>query len=129
MKALLLTPYIQPHLGLVMFRLPRNAHELMSQRMVLLPESAELANHQSGLINWQGVQDNEYSAYVLEFLDNPEVRAILAKKEKLKAYVGSIKHCQLSDGQYCHKELTVTAHLEGYIRLMLFAAFSMLLRY
>lgn len=31
-------------------------------------------------------------------------------------FVASIKHCQLSDGEYCHKELTITPHLDGFIR-------------
>lgn len=116
MKALLLTPYIQPHLGLAMFRLPRNAHEFMHQRMVLLPEPAELANKQSGMVDWQGAGDNALSPFVLDFLNNSEVRSKLAKQETLKTYVATIKHCQLSDGEYCHKELTLTAHLNGYLR-------------
>ena len=116
MQVLLLTPYKQSDLGLMMFRIPRNAAQVMTKRMVLMPEPIELQHKESGVVNWQGAISEEFPPLVVDFLKNKEVRSKLLTKKALMNFVASIKHCQLSDGEYCHKELTITPHLDGFIR-------------
>ena len=53
MQVLLLTPYKQSDLGLMMFRIPRNAAQVMTKRMVLMPEPIELQHKESGQIYLQ----------------------------------------------------------------------------
>ena len=54
MRALLLTPYIQNDLGLVMFRLPKIDRTLLDNRFLLIPAPAEFEREKFGLVDYQG---------------------------------------------------------------------------
>ncbi len=117
MRALLLTPYIQNDLGLLMFRLPKIDRTLLDNRFLLIPAPTEFAREKSGLVDYQGQGDNQQiSHHIAGFIANPEVRSKLVKPALLKEFVGGIKQCQLRDGEYCHHELTITEFAGGFIR-------------
>ncbi|AGN34149.1 hypothetical protein VPPG_00024 [Vibrio phage VD1] len=110
---LVLQPFLQPDLGLMMFKPGKTLlSELvkMSQgnRLIVMPLPEELVNVPSGKMNRPVVPDSSKSLVdderLLEFFLHEDVQKRLGS---FKHWLESIPHCQLSDGEYCDKNLTV----------------------
>lgn len=117
MQCLLLTPYVQREVGIAFVRMPKSGGEIFDRRVLVLPAPAELETQKSGLIDWGGnEQAQTLPPEVVAFLKMEKVRSRLVNPYVLKSYVSGIKQCQLRDGEYCHRELTVTEAFGGMIR-------------
>lgn len=117
MRCLLLTPYLQHDLNIAFFRMPKGDNSILKNRVLLCPPPAEFANRASGMVDWHGFNEEEkLPALVEEFLCMPSTREDLVKEKELAEFVSSIQQCQLSDGVYCHSELTLTKFENGFIR-------------
>lgn len=121
---LVLQPFLQPDLGLMMFKPGKTLlSELtkMSQgnRLVVMPLPAELVDVPSGKLNRLVFPDSSKplteDEFLLEFFTNPEVLKRLGGD--FYQWLERIPHCQLSDGEYCDKNLTFLDYSVGAIRL------------
>ncbi|WP_238770674.1 DUF968 domain-containing protein [Vibrio furnissii] len=122
---LVLQPFLQPDLGIVMFKPGKTLLSdlvKMSQgnRLVIMPLPEELVNVPSGRVNkpMPSSADKPDSGLLDEcligfFLDS-EVQKRLGN---FYGWLGRIPHCQLSDGEYCDKNLTILDYSKGAIRL------------
>ena len=117
---LVLQPFLQADLGLMMFKPGKTLlSELvkMSQgnRLIVMPLPEELVNVPSGKVNRPVIQDSSKllvdDKRLLEFFNHVEVQKRLGS---FKHWLERIPHCQLSDGEYCDKNLTV---LDGAVRV------------
>lgn len=117
---LVLQPFLQPDLGLMMFKPGKTLlSELvkMSQgnRLIVMPLPEELVNAPSGKVNRPVIPDSSKSLVddkrLLEFFNHDDVQKRLGS---FKHWLERIPHCQLSDGEYCDKNLTV---LDGAVRV------------
>lgn len=117
---LVLQPFLQADLGLMMFKPGKTLlSELvkMSQgnRLIVMPLPEELVNVPSGKVNRPMISDSSKSLVddkrLLEFFNHAEVQKRLGS---FKHWLERIPHCQLSDGDYCDKNLTV---LDGAVRV------------
>jgi len=121
---LILKPFLQPDLGLMMFKPGKTLlTELvkMSQgnRLVVMPLPEELINAPSGKVNCPVVPDGSCRSLVdderlLEFFLNDEVQKRLGSFSR---WLDRVPHCQLSDGEYCDKNLTTLEYEVGAARL------------
>lgn len=121
---LILKPFLQPDLGLMMFKPGKTLlTELvkMSQgnRLVVMPLPEELVNAPSGKVSCPVIPDGSTRSLVdderlLEFFLNEEVQKRLGN---FYHWLNRIPHCQLSDGEYCDKNLTFLDYAQGAARL------------
>ncbi|MGL6025676.1 MAG: DUF968 domain-containing protein [Vibrio sp.] len=117
---LVLQPFLQPDLGLMMFKPGKTLlGELvkMSQgnRLIVMPLPNELVNVPSGKMNHPVFPDSSTSLVddhrLSEFFQHDDVQKRLGA---FKHWLERIPHCQLSDGEYCDKNLTT---LNGAVRV------------
>ncbi|MCG3727313.1 DUF968 domain-containing protein [Vibrio cincinnatiensis] len=120
---LVLQPFLQADLGIVMFKPGKTLlSELvkMSQgnRLVVMPLPDELVNVPSGKLNKPLLSSGDKSLVkdhrLAEFFIHPEVQKRLGG---FHYWLERIPHCQLSDDGYCDKNLTTLNLDVGGIRL------------
>ncbi|KLV08651.1 DUF968 domain-containing protein [Photobacterium ganghwense] len=120
---LVLQPFLQPDLGLMMFKpgktlLSELAKMSQGNRLVVMPLPEELVNVPSGKLNSPVFPDNSKSLVederLLEFFTHPAVQNRLGN---FYHWLERIPHCQLSDSEYCDKNLTFLDYASGAIRL------------
>ncbi|MDO6707951.1 DUF968 domain-containing protein [Photobacterium sp. 1_MG-2023] len=114
-----------PHreLGLLMLKpgtklLESFVEELGSNRVVVMPLPESFVNVPSGKLN-QPIQATKSSSLVdddrlIAFFNHPEVRKRLGNG--FNFWMNQIQHCQLGDGTYCDKNLTITECAGGAVR-------------
>ncbi len=121
---LVLQPFLQPDLGLMMFKpgktlLSELAKMSQGNRLVVMPLPAELVDVPSGKLNRPVFPDSSKplteDECLLEFFTNPEVAKRLGGD--FHQWLERIPHCQLSDGEYCDKNLTFLDYAFGAVRL------------
>ncbi|RBM30505.1 DUF968 domain-containing protein [Vibrio tarriae] len=121
---LVLQPFLQPDLGIVMFKPGKTLlTELvkMSQgnRLVLMPLPDEMVTVPSGKLNKpilsssDNQEDHLLDGCLIDFFLDEEVQRRLGG---LKHWVELIPHCQLSDGEYCDKNLTTLSTDKGMVK-------------
>ncbi|BBM66337.1 hypothetical protein VA249_29830 [Vibrio alfacsensis] len=120
---LVLQPFLQADLGLMMFK-PGKALlgelALMSEgnRLVVMPLPKELVNVPSGKLKRPIFPESSTSLVeddrLVAFFKQPEVQKRLGN---FYHWLERIPHCQLSDGEYCDKNLTFLDCAVGAIRL------------
>ncbi|EMK6669896.1 DUF968 domain-containing protein [Vibrio fluvialis] len=117
---LVLQPFLQFDLGLMMFKpgktlLSELAKMSQGNRLIVMPLPEELVNVPSGRMNRPVIPDSSKSLVdderLLEFFLHEDVQKRLGS---FKHWLERIPHCQLSDGEYCDKNLTV---LDGTVRV------------
>ncbi|WP_019277115.1 DUF968 domain-containing protein [Vibrio coralliilyticus] len=110
---LVLQPFLQPDLGLMLFKpgktlLTELVNMSQGNRLVVMPLPEELVNVPSGKVNRPVIPDSSKSLVddkrLLEFFNNSEVRKRLGSFDH---WLERIPHCQLSDSEYCDKNLTI----------------------
>jgi hypothetical protein len=117
---LVLQPFLQHDLGLMMFKpgktlLGELAKMSQGNRLVVMPLPEELLNVPSGKLNRPVFPDSSKSLVgddrLLEFFRHPDVQRKLGSFEH---WLARVPHCQLSDGEFCDKNLTI---LDGAVRV------------
>ncbi|PNG64998.1 DUF968 domain-containing protein [Vibrio vulnificus] len=125
---LVLQPFLQPDLGIVMFKPGKTLlGDLvkMSQgnRLVIMPLPEELVNTPSGKVSNQSLslgdklssdENNLLDGCLIAFFLDVDVQSRLGNFYK---WLERIPHCQLFNGEYCDKNLTILDYSEGAIRL------------
>ncbi|NAW60106.1 MULTISPECIES: DUF968 domain-containing protein [unclassified Vibrio] len=121
---LVLQPFVQADLGLMMFKPGKSLlSELvkMSQgnRVLIMPLPDELVNVPSGKLDRPVVNCHPRSA-----LDSEELQSFFANSEvqrrlgnDFEFWLKRIPHCQLSDGDYCDSNLTICQKEQGALRI------------
>ena len=109
-----LQPFLQPDLGLMMFKpgkslLSEIIKESHGNRFLVMPLPAQLVGEPSGrltkVISHAAVETLIGDARLNAFFLRSEVQKRLG--DDFLSWVKRIPHCQLSDGEYCDKNLTV----------------------
>ncbi|MGV3000766.1 DUF968 domain-containing protein [Vibrio sp. E150_018] len=121
---LVLKPFIQHDLGLVMLKPGKSLLDELTRmsngnRLLISSLPKELVNVPSGKINVPVIPDSSTKSLVdderlLEFFLNAEVQKRLGS---FYHWLESIPHCQLSDGEFCDKNLTFLDCKHGAVRL------------
>ncbi|HAS6161638.1 TPA: DUF968 domain-containing protein [Vibrio vulnificus] len=120
---LVLQPFLQPELGLMMFKpgktlLSELAKMSQGNRLVVMPLPDELVNVPSGKLNSPVFPESSKTSVadgrLLEFFLHHEVQKRLGS---FTHWLERIPHCQLSDGEFCDKNLTCLAYEKGAVRL------------
>ncbi|EHZ2655979.1 DUF968 domain-containing protein [Vibrio vulnificus] len=120
---LVLQPFLQPDLGLMMFKpgktlLSELAKMSQGNRLVVMPLPDELVNVPSGKLNSPVFPESSKTSVVderlLEFFLHHAVQKRLGS---FTHWLERIPHCQLSDGEFCDKNLTCLAYEKGAVRL------------
>jgi hypothetical protein len=121
---LVLQPFLQADLGLMMFKpgktlLSELAKMSQGNRLVVMPLPAELVDVPSGKLHRPIFQERSKPLIederLLEFFTKPDVVKRLGGG--FYQWLERIPHCQLSDGEYCDKNLTMLDYSVGAIRL------------
>lgn len=121
---LVLKPFIQTDLGLVMLKpgkalLDEFIRMSNGNRVLISPLPKELVNVPSGKLNHTVIPDSSKKSLVdddrlLEFFLHADVQKRLGS---FYHWLESIPHCQLSDGEFCDKNLTFLDCKHGAVRL------------
>ncbi|MFV0576031.1 MAG: DUF968 domain-containing protein [Vibrio sp.] len=120
---LILKPFIQHDLGLIMLRpgkplLDELVRMSSGNRLLISPLPKELVDVPSGKVNFPEFPDSSKSLVdderLLEFFLTKEVSQRIGS---FYHWLERIPHCQLSDGEYCDKNLTFLDCKHGAVRL------------
>ncbi|WP_027697226.1 DUF968 domain-containing protein [Vibrio litoralis] len=121
---LVLKPFFQSDLGLVMFKPGKSLLDELTRmsagnRLLVAPLPKELVNTPSGKINYPVIPDSSSKSLVdderlLEFFLHAEVQKRLGS---FYHWLERVPHCQLSDGEFCDKNLTFLDCKHGAVRL------------
>lgn len=121
---LVLKPFLQPDLGLMMFKpgkslLDELARMSAGNRLLVAPLPKALVNIPSGKVNIPVIPDSSTKSLVgderlLEFFLHEAVQKQLGS---FYHWLEHIPHCQLSDGEFCDKNLTILDCKQGAVRL------------
>ncbi|WP_417536318.1 DUF968 domain-containing protein [Methylophaga sp.] len=121
---LVLKPFLQPDLGLMMFKPGKSLLDELTRmssgnRLLVAPLPKELVNTPSGKINSSVIPDSSTKSLVdderlLEFFLHADVQKRLGS---FYHWLERIPHCQLSDGEFCDKNLTFLDCKYGAVRL------------
>ncbi|WP_153448746.1 DUF968 domain-containing protein [Vibrio algicola] len=121
---LVLKPFLQPDLGLMMFKPGKSLlDELVrmssGNRLLVAPLPKELVNVPSGKLNHSAIPNSSKKSLVdderlLEFFLHADVQNRLGN---FYHWLERIPHCQLSDGEFCDKNLTFLDCKHGALRL------------
>ncbi|WP_321206130.1 DUF968 domain-containing protein [Limnobaculum sp. M2-1] len=114
---MLLTPYVQPDLGIVILKpgrelLPNFRH---TQRILISNEPEYLRPVNSGQLP-EVVQSLAFNDALAPFLVNPDVVLAAGGKSQLINSISGKKYCQVSDAD-CHQQLTTLIYNDSAIRL------------
>ncbi|WP_105901416.1 DUF968 domain-containing protein [Vibrio gangliei] len=121
---LVLKPFIQHDLGLVMLKPGKSLLDELTRmsdgnRLLISALPKELVNVPSGKVNLPEFPDSSKSSLVdderlLEFFLHADVQKRLGS---FYHWLEGIPHCQMSDGDYCDKNLTLLDCKHGAVRL------------
>ncbi|USD68111.1 DUF968 domain-containing protein [Vibrio sp. SCSIO 43136] len=122
-KVLVLQSFPQPELGLMMLKpgtklLGEFSEKLSGNRVLIAPVPEHMAHIPSGVVDESPLVSIQNSLVederLLPFFTNEDVNKRLG--DDFKFWLERINHCQVSQGDYCHKELTICSYEQGAVR-------------